>query len=450
LSSTFYSLDSEGHPLYYDFSPQPSVILAVLAVSVVAGFLFGLIPAIKSSRLGAGESLKAPGSGMSTRSPLGHWLVGAQAAIAVALVTVAALLMASARMLATGTNYDSSHVALMRLRPRLLKYSPDKAQQFMHAVIRRLEVLPGVESASMVGTGVVLNGFSANVSLPGWRERQALATGYIEIGPRYFETLRTPVLRGREFDDRDSVKSPAVAIVNETLARTLWPSGGVIGASLVVNRRPREVIGIVEDVPLQSRDEASKPYVFVPYWQNPGEVDARLCVRVKGDPARMLPALAREVNRVDPDVPVAETITLPFQMAGTYRPLRVSATFLACAAGFAVLLSAIGVYGALAFAVSRRTKEIGIRMAIGAETKGILGMILREGMTVILAGLCAGFGLAVLGTRLVRHFLFGSATGDAYLYAAAGLLVVFTGLVACWVPARRAASVEPLTALREE
>jgi ABC-type antimicrobial peptide transport system permease subunit len=156
------------------------------------------------------------------------------------------------------------------------------------------------------------------------------------------------------------------------------------------------------------------------------------------------------VNQVDPDVPVAETITLPFQMAGTYRPLRVSTTFLACAAGFAVLLSAIGVYGALAFAVSRRTKEIGIRMAIGAESKGILGMILREGMTVILAGLCAGLGLAVAGTRLVRHLLFGSATGDVYLYAAAGMLVVFTGLVACWVPARRAASVEPLIALREE
>src|SRR5207248_758982 len=139
VSSMFYSMDDEGHPLWYDFSPEPVVILAVLAVSIGAAFLFGLIPAVKSSRLGPSESLKTQASTLSTRSRLGHWLVGTQAALAVALVAVAGLLIGSARALASGISFEPSHVALMRLRPRLIKYPPARAQDFQHAVIRRLE-----------------------------------------------------------------------------------------------------------------------------------------------------------------------------------------------------------------------------------------------------------------------------------------------------------------------
>jgi predicted permease len=411
LSSMFYSMDDEGHPLWYDFSPEPAVILAVLAVSIGAAFLFGLIPAVKSSRLGPSESLKTQASTLSTRSRLGHWLVGTQAALAVALVTVAGLLIGSARALASGISFEPSHVALMRLRPRLIKYSPVRAQGFQHAVIRRLESVAGVESASLIGTGVVLNGGKADVALLQWLDskRQAINSGYIDIGPRYFETLRTPVLRGREFDELDNLNSPRVAIVNQSLANRLWSSGEVIGDTLVVNGQKYRIVGLVKDVPLQGRSVASLPYVYVPYWQNPEAVDARLCVRVHGDPAAMLSRLAREVNRVDPDVPIAETITLPTQLDGMFKPLRVSATFLSYVAAMAVLLSAIGLYGALAFAVSRRTKEIGIRMAVGAESRGVLTMIVREGMTVILLGACVGIGLAVAGARLVCHLLFGSA-----------------------------------------
>lgn len=145
--------------------------------------------------------------------------------------------------------------------------------------------------------------------------------------------------------------------------------------------------------------------VYVPYWQNAKTLEARLCVRVSGDPAAMLPRLTREVNRVDPDIPVAETITLPVQLDGIFRPLRVSATFLGYVADISVLLSAIGLYGVLAFGVSRRTKEIGIRMALGAEPNGIRAMIVREGMAVILFGMCAGTGLAMAGVLLIRNLV---------------------------------------------
>jgi putative ABC transport system permease protein len=316
-----------------------------------------------------------------------------------------------------------------------------------------LEAVPGVESLSLIGTGAALMGGSEQVWLPEWPDpdRQAVRSGYIEVGPRYFEALRTPLRQGREFDGHDSIGSRAVAIVNETLARRLWPAGSPIHARLVIGGRPHTVVGLVADVPLQDRTQAPRPYVYLPYWQNADSVDARYCVRVRGDTAAMLPVLIREVNGVDPDVPVTEAITLAFQLAqGKLRPVRMTATFLAYAAGLAVLLTTIGLYGALAFSVSRRTKEMGIRMAVGAPPAELLRMIVWEGMTVVLLGVVAGLGLSSGGTRLVRHLLYGSATGDAVFYAAAGSLVVAVGLFACSIPAMRAARVEPMVALRDE
>jgi ABC-type lipoprotein release transport system permease subunit len=224
----------------------------------------------------------------------------------------------------------------------------------------------------------------------------------------------------------------------------------VIGATLMVNQRPRQVVGIVKDVALQNRGNPTQPYVYIPYWQNAAQVDARLLIRVKGDPAAMLPALVREVNRVDPDVPITETITLTLQMAGMISSERITAGFVSYAAVLAVLLSVIGLYGALAFSVSRRTKEIGIRMARGARSAAVLAMVIREGMTVVLIGVALGVVGAIAGTRVVWHLLYGSGAADAQVYAAAVLVVAGAGLLACWVPARRAASVEPVIALREE
>jgi len=318
-------------------------------------------------------------------------------------------------------------------------------------VIRRLEALPGVSSVSVVGTGIALLGSEATVALPQWADRREFVAGYIEVGPRYFETLRTPVRQGREFDDRDSLKSPSVAVVNETLAKRLWPAGSPVGETILVERRPHQVVGIVADIPLENRTRAPLPYVYVPFWQDAEVVDARYCVRVEGDPATMLPGLVREANKVDPDVPITQTVTLSFQIAqGMLKPARMTATVLVYAAGVAVLLSAIGLYGTMAFSVERRTKEMGIRMAIGAESREVLALILREGMTVILAGVVAGLVLAAAGTRLVRHLLYGSASADGVFYAAGALLVACVSLLACWIPARRAAGVEPVVALRDE
>jgi predicted permease len=450
LNATFYSINEEGHPLYYNFSPEFRVIAAVVAVSIVAGILAGIIPAFKSIRARGGDSLIGQSSPMRANSRLGRGLAGAQAGVAVALATIAGLLATSARAVIAGANFDTSHVALMRLRPRLLRYPPDRAQRVLRTVADRLETAPGVESASMVGTGAILFGRDAQVSLRDWADSRTIDSRFIEVGPRYFETLGTPVLRGREFDQRDTIESPPVAIVSEALARQLWPTGNVVGATLIVNQQPRQVVGVVADIPLETRGEPVPPFVFTPFWQNAAQLDARFLVRVKGDPKAMLPELIRLANRVDPDVPIGETITLPAQMAGVNLELRYMAGFVSFAAALAILLSAIGLYGALAFSVSRRTKEIGIRMALGAESTTLLAMVMRDGMTAILAGVSIGVVLAIGGSSVIRHLLYGSGTNDAMIYVAAALVVAGAGLLACWVPARRAASVEPLTALREQ
>jgi macrolide transport system ATP-binding/permease protein len=455
LAVLFYTVDDEGHPRYYDFSLTPGIVAAVIAASVAAGLLFSIVPAFKVARgavaVGSGER------GMTARWATGRWLLGAQAALAVALVAVAALLTASAQQIVQGTNFDSSHVALMRVRPRLLKYTPERAQRFQREVVQRLSAVPGVESVTMVGVGAVLMAgrIVPTVELPGWKREQRIAAGQNEIGPRYFETLKIPLLDGREFDDRDSAQSPPVAIVSESLARRLWPGRNAIGSTIVMTDTPRQVVGIVSDVRIHNREErlftlSPAYFVYVPFWQNSNQVDSRMAIRVAGDPTAMLPALMREVNRVDPAVPIAETITLPLQLAGWMRPVRLSATFIAYAAGLAMLLTAIGIYGSLAFAVSRRTKEIGVRMALGAARSSVLRLIVGEGMTVVAIGAASGVVLAIVGTRLVTHLLYGSAAADWLYYLAAAALIAVVGLMASLLPARRAASVEPLVALRHE
>ena len=450
LNAMFYSTDVEGHPLYYNFNLEPRILFAVLVVSVVTGFLFGLVPALRSARQDTADRLKRQSTAVSADTRAGKWLAGMQAGIAVGLVTISGLLVLSARLMMSGANFDVSHVALMRLRPRLINYPPQKAQAYLRSVVERLNATPGVESASLLAPGGALVGGSAEASLPAWQNTQGITTGYIEVGPRYFETLRTPVLLGREFNGSDTLHSAPVAIVSESLVKSFWPGGLVIGSTIVVNHEPRQVVGVVADIPLQTRGEPQRPYVYIPFWQNPSQIDARLCIRVKGDPAAMIPQLVNVANRVNPAIPIAETIPLSVRVAGSISSLRITAAFASYAAIFALLLSGVGLYGVLAFSVSRRTKEIGIRLAVGAKASGVFLMLVREGMAAVCAGLLTGIPLAIAGSGLVHHLLYGSGADDYRVYVFAVLSIAAVGFASCWIPAQRAARLDPVTALREE
>jgi predicted permease len=459
LAAEFYAFDVEGYSMHYEFSMDPIVMVAVLAASLLGGILVGLVSALPATGLDPGESLKRQSATTSRRSVFGRWLVGAQAAAAVALVSVAAMLMLSAQILAADINLDASHVAGIRLRPGLVRYPEEKAERFQRDVMDRLLAMPEVESLSLSGLWSVLGGDRGNVSWAAARptgstteaSSRRLRVGRGDLHPRAFATLGIPVRRGREFVASDQREMAAVAVVNETLARQLWPSRDALGASLIIDTKPHEVIGVVADVLLYDRATGPTPYVYVPARTRPGQFHERLVLRIKGDPATILPRIVREVNRVDPSVPVTETVTLPFQLLnGELRPARMSATFLAYTSGLSVLLCGIGLYGTLTFSVSRRTKEIGIRQAIGATPRTILRMIVREGLIAVLAGVAAGAILAMAGTPVVQHLLYGSPTRDAAFYATACALVLVVGLVACWTPARRAARVQPLNALRDD
>ncbi len=448
LSARFYSTDAVGRPLQFDFTLTPTVVLATACLTILAGVIFGILPALGSIRGDAAAGLRGHNRAVTSRGGAAAWLLGAQAAAAVTLVLIAALLAGSAASMIRGANFDPSHVALMRLRPRMIEYSPPRAQAFLKDVTARLEALPSVESVTMVGTGIALYGLGNQVSPAG--SEASHEVGYIEVGPRYFETLRTPLRSGREFTPADDTSAPLVAVVSEALATLLFPGSSAIGEAVRVADREHRIVGVVADVPLQNRAEPPRPYLYVPFWQNPDQVDARLQIRVAGDPAAMLPTLARTVSEVDANVPVTGLVPMPLRIAGNLRPLRMGATAVGYAGGLAVLLSAIGLYATLAAKVAQRTREIGVRLALGSTSRQIVGLIINEGMRVIVVGVAAGLALAVGCARLLQHLLYGSSQGDLLAYFAASLLIAAVGLLACWFPARWAARTQPMQALRLE
>lgn len=323
LNRFFYSIDSSGRPLVYSFSLSPTVVGGVLLVSVLGGVLFGTIPALVTARRGANAAL-ARGSRSVTGNERGlRWLIGAQAAMAVALVVVAGLLSAGARELVSGRGFDPDQVALLRLRPRLLGYTADQAQPYLREVIERLDALPDVRSTTMVGTGISVLGFGTQVETHD-AEPTTLRTGYIEVGPRYFETLGMRVLRGREFAAVDDTNAEPVAIVSAAAAGLLWPGDDPIGKILRFGELDHSVVGVVADILMPNRSSSLRPYVYAPFWQNPNHIDARLQVRVTGDPAQALSLLSDTIHEVDPDVPVSEIIPMSWRMAGLFRPQRLA------------------------------------------------------------------------------------------------------------------------------
>jgi predicted permease len=400
LNRFFYSMDSSGRPLVYSFGMSPGVVGGVLLVSVLGGVLFGTIPALVTARRGANAAL-ARGSRSVTGNERGlGWLIGAQAAMAVALVVVAGLLNAGARELVSGRGFDPDHVALLRLRPRLLGYTADQTEPYLREVIERLDALPDVRSTTMVGTGISVLGFATEVETRD-AEPMTLRTGYIEIGPRYFETLGIRVVRGREFAAADDTNAAPVAIVSEAAVSVLWPGGDPIGKILRFRELDHSVVGVVADVLLPNRASSIRPYVYAPFWQNPHHIDARLQVRVAGDPIQALALLSDTIHEVDADVPVSEIIPMSWRMAGLFRPQRLSAIAMGYAGILAVFLSALGLYSSLAAAVSRRRRELGVRRAVGASAQTVLWMVVRQGTLIVVGGVAAGI-LLWPQRRLVR------------------------------------------------
>jgi predicted permease len=455
LLTVFYTTSYNSMRLYYDLGLNPRVIAFSLALIVFTGFLFGLAPAIQATRHELIHALKDEGGSQSSRhNRLRSALVVGQVALSLALLISAGLLIRSAAHVRRGANFDPQHVVTLRLRPLLLRYSPEKAQAYTRDVVSRLEASPGVQSVSLARDGW-FGSRLVRIQLPEHaqnRPEDQLQVDYHEIAPRFFETLKIPLIQGRDFNDGDRPGAPRVTIVNETLARRMWPDGAPLGRILVVNDQQFQVVGVIKDAQLRNALESSLPFLYVPFWQNNfrPQIDARLLARVAGDPQTALPILRREINALDPNVPISEDVPMTQQVNARYISVLLTSSVMTCSGVIAFFLSMIGLYGVLTFVVSQRTREIGIRMALGAQSSDVLKLVVGQGLRLAFAGVAAGLLAALAATRLMKSLLYGVSATDPLTFVMISLLLVGVALLACWIPARRAAKVDPLVSLRRE
>jgi predicted permease len=451
----YLEADSEGYVRHLAVSIDWRVTGFAIAATVVTVLLFGVFPALRASRVDPAETLKGGGASL-TRSRARAVLVAGQMMLALALLVAAGLLTRSFERLMVAGDIDSAHLAQLRLRPRLVGYTPERAQTYLVRALEGIRRVPGVIDAVPVRGSIASQSTErAAVALPGEppaTSRNRPEVDYFDVGPRFFATLRVPVLSGREFTDRDTPTSPPVALVNEALARRLWSSIDVVGRTLLLGGKSFEVVGVVGNYRLHRSDEAPPATAYVAFWQNAFEpqIDARVAIRVAGSVDGLFPPVRRAIERVDPAVPVTETLTLDAQRRAVYTEVRLGGAVLVVSAGLALFLSAIGLYGVVSFVVARRAKEVGIRLAIGARPGEIVGLFVRQGLAPMWVGAGLGVAVSVTLAPLLSRWLFGISPIDLSTLGAALVAVVVVGVAATWVPARRASRADPAVVFRSE
>ncbi|MEW6206984.1 MAG: ABC transporter permease [Acidobacteriota bacterium] len=434
-----------------------------LLTAVLTALLFGLVPALQASRTDLSYALKqdAPLSTekifrlrrLSARS----LFVVAEIALSLVLLVGAGLMIKSfARLQAVPTGFDADNV--MTLQVDLPKYTEAQATAFDEQLIERISGLAGVESASVASSLPLARNF-ATTSLkikdrasPG--EETESSIGAHSIGPDYFKALRIPLLRGRAFTNEDRAGRKRVAIINETAARRYWPDEDPIGKEIHLGigwekDEFAEIVGIAADVRYRKVEEAVSPDVYLPYLQ-PTEPASFVIVRTVSDPAAMAGVLREQVREIDRNVAVYDIRTMEERSADATSKSRFGALLLGIFAAMAVALSAVGIYGVMSFAVSSRAREIGIRMALGAGRREVMKLILSDGLILAAAGIALGLIGARATSNALASQLYGVTATDAATFIFVPLILAAVALIAVCLPARRAAKVDPMIALRSE
>ena len=440
------------------------VFLFTFVAAIFSTLVFALIPALQLTRPNISQSLQAGSRGAV--GPESHHLrrilVVAQVALSLLLLTGAGLLIKTfANLRATKPGFDPSQAAVVQLILPKAKYpEPEKHRQFFEQILPKLAGLPGVEAAG----GAFPMPFSGNdaasaFSIAGQPPRpagQELEASHLTITSDYFRAMHTPVVRGRAFDARDTKDSPPVVVINDVLAQRYFPGGNAIGQQIILFRGesnqpspPKEIVGIVGGSRHESLAIQPLPEFYIPASQDP-QRRMDVVIRTAADPAGLQAALRNIVHEFDRDLFVPTLEPLEKHIGVTLAQPRFNMMLLGCFAGVALVLAAIGIYGVIAYSVVQRTKEIGIRIALGAQKIDMLTMILRQGFAVIgiglLAGLFGAFGL----TRLMSRLLYGVSANDISIYAIVTILLSGAALIATYFPARRAMAVDPIEALRYE
>ena len=434
------------------------VLTFTFIVSIATGIIFGLAPALQASRLDIITALKSEGSWQRTgRSRLRALFVTAQLTLSVVLLIGAGLFirsLQSANRINPGFRVERALTVPLNLG--LLRYNETEGSNFYRNLLNRIQEQPGVERASLVRFQQL--GFSfaqyqviAEGSEAG-KTDEGVSVGFNVVGPNYFKTMETPLLRGRDFAESDRKGTPEIVVINETLAAMLWPHEDAVGKRLSVGGPEGpylEVVGVARDGKYRSLGEAPQPYVYQPVLQS-YDPKMTLVVRTTGEPQALAPAVREQIRALDAKLPVADVKTFRDQLNLSLFPSRVAAWTLGGFGVLALLLAAIGIYGVVSYSVAQRTREIGVRMALGAKEKDVLRLVLGQGLLVIAVGLAFGLLLAFAATRVIAGFLYGVGATDLLTFGGVPLLLGIVALGASYIPSRRATKVDPLVALRYE
>jgi putative ABC transport system permease protein len=435
------------------------VFLFTLAVSLTTGVIFGLIPAFLAAKSDLASALKEGARGASTGTGparLRKTLVVAEVALAMVVLIGAGLLVKSfARLTAVKPGFDPNNLLTLWVSLTGAAYGSDAANlRFIKELTPRLEALPGVQGVAISNSFPIQGTNSTTIPEI---EGHSLAldqrplVGHHAVSPHYFEAMGIRLLKGRVFTERDNADAPRAVIINEALARRVWPNEEALGKRLRFGSSESwsEVVGVVANVKHDGLLMADRPHCYSPHLQLPMPFLA-VAIRSQLDQTALVSSLRRAVQQIDPDMPIAAVQTMQEKMKGALATRRLTLALFNLFAVIALLLAAIGLYGVMSYGVAQRTQESGIRMALGAQTRDVLRLFVIQGMKPALVGMGIGLAAAFGLTRLMSSLLFGVSVTDPLTFALIALLLIVVALLACYFPAHRATKVDPLVALRRE
>ncbi|MBZ5532426.1 MAG: ABC transporter permease [Acidobacteriia bacterium] len=446
--------------LEVSFAPDTRVLLFTLLISALAAVVFGLAPLRKATSLGAGMALKTSASASSQdsgKSRTARLVVAMQMALALVLLVAAALLVRTMHNLENADlGIRTSGLLVFGVTPPQSAKSNAEVVQFYQRLTERMRALPGVDSLTLMQNRIG-SGWANNTTayIDGAKPAsETTSMRWNAIGPDYFHVLGASLVLGRDFTDADSASAPKVAIINQTFAQKYLPRGNPLGHIVSPNEGPHAlrftIVGVAADTKYTGVRESSRPMAYFPYTQVPGIATMHFELRTRNTPLAVLPDAQRAVHEFGPDLPLLQPTTQQQQFRESFTAERLFAQLSVFFGVLAAVLVATGLFGTLAYRVNRRTAEIGVRMALGAQRGQVLWMVLRESLVLCAIGAAVGLPVAFTGARLLRSILFGVGPADAWSFTAAIAGIALVALVASWVPARRASSVDPIVALRYE
>ena len=449
------------------FGIDGRVLAFAFALSIVTGIIFGVAPALGTSRVELNSSLKESGAQAGARSMGGlrRTLTVSEIAISLVLLIGAALALESlARLTMVKPGFDARNALTFSVSLPSEKYDTQvKRTAFFDQTLARLSALPGVEQAAIIDTLPLEGGSDILFNIEGGTSAapagEPLDANIRIVSPDYFRALRIALLRGRELTAADNVSGAPVVVINQTMARMFWPGKDPIGQQIWIGKpmgpaqsepAPRRVVGIVADIRESALGDMPGQTMFIPYTQTKWNSAASFVVRPKAASLLSFPEIRSALHDVDPGEPLTQIQTMEQVVSASLNDWRFHAILLGIFGALALVIAAVGVYGVISYSVAQRTHEIGVRMALGAQRKNVLRLVLGNGVRLALFGVVIGLVVAVALTRLMANLLFGVSATDPLTFAAVAVLLILVALLACYIPARRAMRVDPMVALRYE